>query len=233
MASIFFQQYLDQKLTTILCETLSEIDRQNGLAAPEFVSPSRTKQFWQALKAIVDKIRLRHTADNLVTTLKNVSVFGEVTLCVWYVCAGETLKVIAFVRLFLPPPATLQTLLGLTSTNKLVFGSTIAENITIAHPQASFEEIRPIGTTGGSRRIYSASTNGMGCETQISEEGGMFWSGQLPRQFAIARALSRLFFHPSFIALPCQTHLEIHHQRLPARIWMSIKLIIMMPNLLN
>ncbi len=86
MASIFSQQDLDQKLTIILCERLSVKHQQNCLAAAEVVSPSRAKQFWQALKAnaeiytiLVGKIRLLDTADNLVTTLKSVSVFGEMT----------------------------------------------------------------------------------------------------------------------------------------------------------
>ncbi|MDF5717753.1 MAG: hypothetical protein PUP93_28775 [Rhizonema sp. NSF051] len=75
MASIFSQQNLDQKLTTILCERLSVRHQQNCLAAAEVVSPLRAKQFWQALKAsakmytiLVSKIRLLDTADNLVTT---------------------------------------------------------------------------------------------------------------------------------------------------------------------
>ncbi|MDF5730093.1 MAG: hypothetical protein PUP92_19290 [Rhizonema sp. PD38] len=109
MASIFFQQDLDQKLATILCERLSVRHQQNCLAAAEVVSPSRAKQFWQALKAsakiytiLVGNIRLLDTADNLVTTLKSVSVFRVVTLCmccrfltlIRYICAGDAVTAV-------------------------------------------------------------------------------------------------------------------------------------------
>ncbi len=84
---MFSHEQLGQQLTTILGETLSQIDLQNCLVAAEIVEPPVAKQFWQVAEAkagiyiiLAGKVRLLDSSDNLITTLSTGGAFGEVTL---------------------------------------------------------------------------------------------------------------------------------------------------------
>jgi ATP-binding cassette subfamily B protein len=81
------QQLVDQQLTTILGETLSQEELENCLAAVEILEPPIAKQFWHATEAsagiyivIAGKVRLLDSCDNLLATVTVGGSFGEMTL---------------------------------------------------------------------------------------------------------------------------------------------------------
>ncbi|MCX7596277.1 MAG: cysteine peptidase family C39 domain-containing protein, partial [Fischerella sp.] len=81
------QQLVEQQLTTILGEALSQQELENCLAAVEILEPPLAKQFWQATEAnvgiyivIAGKVRLLDRHDNLIATLTVGGSFGEMTL---------------------------------------------------------------------------------------------------------------------------------------------------------
>nr|WP_026732817.1 peptidase domain-containing ABC transporter [Fischerella sp. PCC 9605] len=88
MPSVFpEQQLVDQQLTMILGETLSQEELENCLAAVEILEPPIAKQFWHATEAsagiyivIAGKVRLLDSYDNLIATLTVGGSFGEMTL---------------------------------------------------------------------------------------------------------------------------------------------------------
>ncbi|WP_414530655.1 peptidase domain-containing ABC transporter [Nodularia chucula] len=84
---------------------------------------------------------------------------------------------------------TLQSLrsqVGVVDQDTFLFGSTIRENICIAHPDATLEEIIQAAELAGADEFIQKLP--MGYESQIGEGGGMLSGGQRQR-LAIARAL--------------------------------------------
>lgn len=87
MVSVFSQQVLEEYLTTILGETVSEQEIARYSALVELVEPPVTKQFWQSTVAnpgiyivLAGKVRLLDSAENLMATLNAGSSFGEASL---------------------------------------------------------------------------------------------------------------------------------------------------------
>ncbi|MEC4814625.1 MAG: peptidase domain-containing ABC transporter [Scytonema sp. PMC 1069.18] len=76
--------------------------------------------------------------------------------------------------------------IGVVDQDTFLFGGTIRENIGIAHPEASLEEIVEAARLAGADEFIRRLP--MGYETQIGEGGGMLSGGQRQR-LAIARAL--------------------------------------------
>jgi ATP-binding cassette, subfamily B, bacterial HlyB/CyaB len=76
--------------------------------------------------------------------------------------------------------------IGVVDQDTFLFGGTIRENISIAHPEASLEEIITAARLAGADEFIQQLP--MGYETQIGEGGGMLSGGQRQR-LAIARAL--------------------------------------------
>ncbi len=76
--------------------------------------------------------------------------------------------------------------IGVVDQDTFLFGGTIRDNLTIAHPSASLEEIIEAAKMAGAHEFIKQSP--MGYETQIGEGGGMLSGGQRQR-LAIARAL--------------------------------------------
>lgn len=75
---------------------------------------------------------------------------------------------------------------GVVDQDTFLFGGTIRENISIAHPEASTEEVAEAAKQAGAHEFIKELP--MGYETQIGEAGGTLSGGQKQR-LAIARAL--------------------------------------------
>jgi ATP-binding cassette subfamily B protein len=76
--------------------------------------------------------------------------------------------------------------IGVVDQDTFLFGGTIRENISIAHPNATLEEIREAARQSGAEQFINELP--MKYDTQIGEGGGMLSGGQRQR-LAIARAL--------------------------------------------
>ncbi|MEH1830598.1 MAG: peptidase domain-containing ABC transporter [Nostoc sp.] len=81
---------------------------------------------------------------------------------------------------------SLRSQIGVVDQDTFLFGGTIRENIAIAHPNASFEEIIQAAKYAGANDFIQKLP--MGYESEIGEGGGMLSGGQRQR-LAIARAL--------------------------------------------
>lgn len=81
---------------------------------------------------------------------------------------------------------SLRSQIGVVDQDTFLFGGTIRENISIAHPEASLEEIMEAAQLAGADEFIQQLP--MGYETQIGEGGGLLSGGQRQR-LAIARAL--------------------------------------------
>ncbi len=87
MPSVFSQQLLDQQITLILGEKLSEQEIASCLKLAEIFEPPVAKQFWLTTAAnpgiyivLAGKARVLDNQENLITTLSAGSSFGEATL---------------------------------------------------------------------------------------------------------------------------------------------------------
>lgn len=81
---------------------------------------------------------------------------------------------------------SLRSQIGVVDQDTFLFGGTIRENIAIAHPDASSDEIIQAAKYAGADEFIQKLP--MGYESQIGEGGGMLSGGQRQR-LAIARAL--------------------------------------------
>jgi ATP-binding cassette subfamily B protein len=81
---------------------------------------------------------------------------------------------------------SLRSQIGVVDQDTFLFGGTIRENIAIAHPDASLEDIIQAAKLAGADEFIQKLP--MGYESQIGEGGGMLSGGQRQR-LAIARAL--------------------------------------------
>ncbi|BAY29930.1 cyclic nucleotide-regulated ABC bacteriocin/lantibiotic exporter [Nostoc carneum NIES-2107] len=81
---------------------------------------------------------------------------------------------------------SLRSQVGVVDQDTFLFGSTIRENIAIAHPEATLDEIIQAAKLAGADEFIQQLP--LGYQTQIGEGGGMLSGGQRQR-LAIARAL--------------------------------------------
>lgn len=81
---------------------------------------------------------------------------------------------------------SLRSQVGIVDQDTFLFGGTIRENIAIAHPEASLDEIIQAANFAGADEFIQQLP--LGYETKIGEGGGMLSGGQRQR-IAIARAL--------------------------------------------
>jgi ATP-binding cassette subfamily B protein len=81
---------------------------------------------------------------------------------------------------------SLRSQIGVVDQDTFLFGGTIRENVSIAHPEATLEEIMEAARLAGADEFIKQLP--MGYETPIGEGGGMLSGGQRQR-LAIARAL--------------------------------------------
>ena len=81
---------------------------------------------------------------------------------------------------------SLRSQVGVVDQDTFLFGGTIRENIAIAHPEVSLDEVIQAAQLAGADEFIQQLP--LGYETQIGEGGGMLSGGQRQR-LAIARAL--------------------------------------------
>lgn len=151
-----------------------------------------------------EKVTFRYHPDSDVNTLENVSFEvqpGQMVALVGRSGSGKT--TLSKLILGLYPSSegkilidgydvtslslrSLRSQIGVVDQDTFVFGGTIRENISIAHPEATLEDVMEAAQQAGAHQFIKELP--MGYETQIGEGGGMLSGGQRQR-LAIARAL--------------------------------------------
>jgi ATP-binding cassette, subfamily B, bacterial HlyB/CyaB len=151
-----------------------------------------------------EQVTFRYDAESEANTLENLSFSiepGQTFALVGRSGSGKT--TISKLVLGLYPPnrgrvlvdgydissislRSLRRQVGVVDQDTFLFGGTIQENISVAYPAASLEEIRAAASLAGADDFIQAMP--LKYETQIGEGGGLLSGGQRQR-IAIARAL--------------------------------------------
>lgn len=191
-----------------LQEVVIAVERLDDVigAKPEEDLQHQSRQFLPPINGYIcfEKVTFRYHPENDANTLENVSFVahpGQMVALVGRSGSGKT--TISKLLLGLYPPTegkilidgyditslslrSLRSQIGVVDQDTFLFGGTIRENISVAHPQASLEYIIEAAKQAGAHQFITELP--MSYETHIGEGGGMLSGGQRQR-LAIARAL--------------------------------------------
>ncbi|MBW4645363.1 MAG: ATP-binding cassette domain-containing protein [Goleter apudmare HA4340-LM2] len=191
-----------------LQEVIISTERINDVleAEPEEDLQFQPRQFLTMLRGQIcfDHVTFRYHSESDINVLENLSfeIQPEQTVAV-VGRSGSGKTTLSKLILGLYPPTdgkvlidsqdvtsislrSLRSQIGVVDQDTFLFGGTIRENISIAHPEATLEEIIEAAQLAGADEFIRQLP--MGYETQIGEGGGMLSGGQRQR-LAIARAL--------------------------------------------
>jgi ATP-binding cassette, subfamily B, bacterial HlyB/CyaB len=223
-----------QRLTVLwnqLQEVVISVERINDVleAEPEENLAQNPRQALPMLLGDIhfDRVTFRYHPDSDINVLENLSFHikpGQMAALIGRSGSGKT--TISKLVLGLYPPTdgrilidgqdmmslSLQSLrqqVGVVDQDTFLFGSTIRENISLGHPEASLEEVMEASLMAGADEFIKKLP--MGYETQIGEGGGLLSGGQRQR-IAIARAL---LGNPRLLILDEATsHLDTESERI-------------------
>ncbi|KST65238.1 peptidase domain-containing ABC transporter [Mastigocoleus testarum] len=174
-----------------------------------------------------EQVTFRYNPDSEINNLENISFEakpGQTIALVGRSGSGKTTLSKLCLGFYLPTEgnilidgydmssislASLRQQVGVVDQDTFLFGGTIRENISIAFPEASLEEVIEAANQAGAHEFIKELP--MGYETQIGEGGGMLSGGQKQR-LAIARAL---LGNPRLLILDEATsHLDTESERI-------------------
>ncbi len=223
-----------QRLTVLwneLQEVTIAVERLNDVleCEPEEDLQHQVRQTLPALRGHIrfEQVTFRYHPESEVNVLENLSFEvkpGQMVALVGRSGSGKT--TVAKLVLGLYPPtdgkvlidgqdlaslslASLRQQIGVVDQDTFLFGSTIRENISLAHPEATLEEIIEAARLAEADGFIKKLP--MGYETQIGEGGGLLSGGQRQR-IAIARAL--LGNPPLLILDEATSHLDAESERI-------------------
>ncbi|MBW4559433.1 MAG: peptidase domain-containing ABC transporter [Trichormus sp. ATA11-4-KO1] len=198
-------------------------------AEPEEDLHHQPRQFLPRLEGsiIFDNVTFRYHPESDINVLENLSfeIQPEQTVAVvGRSGSGKTTLAKLILGLYLPTDGkvlidaqdvtsislrSLRSQIGVVDQDTFLFGGTIRENISIAHPEATLAEIIEAASLAGADEFIKLLPTGY--ETQIGEGGGMLSGGQRQR-LAIARAL---LGNPRLLLLDEATsHLDAESERI-------------------
>ncbi|CEJ45121.1 peptidase domain-containing ABC transporter [Umezakia ovalisporum] len=198
-------------------------------AEPEEDLQHQPRQFLPRLQGHIkfENVTFRYHPESDINVLENLSfeILPEQTVAVvGRSGSGKTTLAKLILGLYLPTDGkvlidaqdvtsislrSLRSQIGVVDQDTFLFGGTIRENISIAHPEATLEEIIEAATLAGADEFIKLMPTGY--ETQIGEGGGMLSGGQRQR-VAIARAL---LGNPRLLLLDEATsHLDAESERI-------------------
>ncbi|MBW4630409.1 MAG: peptidase domain-containing ABC transporter [Iphinoe sp. HA4291-MV1] len=223
-----------QRLTVLwnqLQEVMISVERINDVidTEPEENLQYQNRQFLSFIRGHIcfEQVTFRYHPESDTNVLENISFEvqpGQMVALVGRSGSGKT--TISKLILGLYPPTegrilidgydvtslllrSLRSQIGVVDQDTFLFGGTIRENISIAYPSASLEEITEAAQLAGADEFIQKLP--MGYETQIGEGGGMLSGGQRQR-LAIARAL---LGNPRLLILDEATsHLDAESERI-------------------
>ncbi len=223
-----------QRLTVLwnqFQEVAIAVERLNDVleCEPEEDLEHQVRQTLPSLRGHIrfEQVNFRYHPESEVNVLENLSFEvkpGQMVALVGRSGSGKT--TVAKLVLGLYPPtdgkvsidgqditslslSSLRQQIGVVDQDTFLFGSTIRENISLAHRSATLEEIMAAAQLAQADEFIQKLP--MGYETQIGEGGGLLSGGQRQR-LAIARAL--LGNPPLLILDEATSHLDAESERI-------------------